>query len=410
MHKRLRKRLKRHSGDIMQAVIVAAGKSTRTFPLTLTRPKPLLKVANKTLLEHNLDQLEGLVDEVIIVVGYMKEQIMKQFGMRYGKLKLTYVIQKEQLGTGHALQQVEQFIKDKFIYLQADDLHDKEEFKQCLKHSNSILAKKIDDVSTFGALRIKNKKLVEIIEKPDKAAPGFANTACYVLEKYFFKYLNKIKKSKRGELELTDALNMFAKEHDVHVIESKLWITVAFPWDMLDANAYLLSKIKAKNEGKIGENVTINGEVIIGKGTVIKAGSFIEGPAIIGKNCEIGPMTHIRPDTAIDDNCRIGKTEVVDCVIMANTTSKHHAYLGHSVIGENVNIGAGTITADYRHDAKNHITIVNGKKVNTGRRKLGAFIGDKVKTAIHTTIYPGRKIWPNLGTLPGEILTKDKVE
>ena len=99
-----------------------------------------------------------------------------------------------------------------------------------------------------------------------------------------------------------------------------------------------------------------------------------------------------------------------DCLwsIMANSTSKHVAYLGHSVLGEDVNIGAGTITADYRHDGRNHMTLVNGNKVDSGRRKLGAFLGDDVKTAINTTIYPGRKIWPNLGTLPGEIVTKDK--
>ena len=394
----------------MKAVILAAGKSTRTYPLTLTRPKPLLKVAGKTLLELNLDQLEGLVDEVIIIVGYMKEKVMEAFGTKYKKLKLTYVVQKEQLGTGDALKQAEPYLKDQFIMIQVDDLHDAEELKQCLKYKNSIMGIKVKDISAFGALKIKNRKLVEIVEKPKTPVSNYANCGCYVLEKGFFKHLDKLKKSARGEYEVTDALTSYAKEKEIFFVESKNWITISYPWNLLDANQKLLSKIKGSNEGKLEENVVIKGEVIIGKGTVVKSGSYIEGPVIIGKNCEIGPFAHLRPDTFIDNNCRIGKTEIVDCIIMANTTAKHSGYLGHSVIGENCNIGAGTITADYRHDGKNHMTVVNGQKVDSGRRKLGAFFGDNVKTAIHTSIYPGRKIWPNLGTLPGEIVTADKVE
>ena len=87
----------------MQAVILAAGKSTRTYPLTLTRPKALLTVANKTILEHNLEQMSGIIDEAIIVVGYKKEMIINKFGENFGKISIKYIEQKEQLGTGHAL-------------------------------------------------------------------------------------------------------------------------------------------------------------------------------------------------------------------------------------------------------------------------------------------------------------------
>ena len=94
-----------------QAVIMAAGKSTRTYPLTATRPKPLLKIANKTLLEYNLDALLPFVDEIIIIVNYRKEMIMESFGNSYKEIKLTYVEQSEPKGTGHAALQVEKNIK-----------------------------------------------------------------------------------------------------------------------------------------------------------------------------------------------------------------------------------------------------------------------------------------------------------
>jgi len=166
---------------------------------------------------------------------------------------------------------------------------------------------------------------------------------------------------------------------------------------------------KMQIHGKIEPNVTIKGNVFVGKGTLIKSGTYIEGPVYIGNDCEIGPNAFIRKDTVIMDMVRT-RAEIVDSVLMEGVAAKHNCYIGHSVIGENVNIGAGTISADYRHDAKNNITIVNGKKVDSKRRKLGAFIGNNVNTGIGTLIYPGRKIWPNLGTLPGEIVTKDKIE
>jgi|GEM_PF-1336078 len=187
-------------------------------------------------------------------------------------------------------------------------------------------------------------------------------------------------------------------------------LRINYSWEPLDANQTLLASIKNSIDPSvtIEEGVTIIGEVIIGKKTRIMAGSYIEGPVIIGAGCEIGPMAHIRSDTSIADGCRIGKTEVVDCIIMRTCTSKHHAYLGHSILGEDVNIGAFTVTADYRHDGQEHKCVVCDEKVATGRKKLGAFIGDHVRTAVSTSIYPGRKLWPHSTTLPGEVVKKDE--
>jgi NDP-sugar pyrophosphorylase family protein len=181
-----------------------------------------------------------------------------------------------------------------------------------------------------------------------------------------------------------------------------------YPWNLLEANVAQLAKLRDCRRGEVEEGVFIKGPVHIAEGALIKSGSYIEGPVYIGRNTRIGPFAHIRPDSVIESDCEIGKAELYDCLIMRGTTCKHQAYVGHSVIGENVNIGAGLITADYRHDAGLHSTVVDGRKVATGRSKLGAFIGAGVHTGIGTLIYPGRKIWPGLGTLPGEIVSKDK--
>jgi len=107
----------------MQAVILAAGEGIRLRPLTLDKPKPLVKIDGKTLLEHNLDQLIGLIDEVILIIGYKGDMIKEYIGSEYQSMKIKYIEQKEQLGTGHALMQAKKLIKGKFLVLMSDDLY-----------------------------------------------------------------------------------------------------------------------------------------------------------------------------------------------------------------------------------------------------------------------------------------------
>src|SRR3989338_8245127 len=136
----------------MQAVILAAGKSTRTYPLTITRPKPLLKVANKTLLEHNLDSLNDLVSEVIIIVGYKKKMIMDYIGQKYKNLNIRYVEQKEQLGTANAISVVQPYIKNKFLLLMGDDIYSRKDIGKCSKYGCSILTVKVKNPENFGVI------------------------------------------------------------------------------------------------------------------------------------------------------------------------------------------------------------------------------------------------------------------
>ncbi|MBD3305396.1 NTP transferase domain-containing protein, partial [candidate division KSB3 bacterium] len=124
-----------------QAVIMAAGKSTRTYPLTQTRPKPLLLIANKPILAHQLDQFIGLIDEVIIIVGYKSEMIRQQFGHAYRGLPITYVEQQQQLGTGHAAMQVRPYIRDRFLLMNGDDLYARQDIEGCLGYPAALLAK-----------------------------------------------------------------------------------------------------------------------------------------------------------------------------------------------------------------------------------------------------------------------------
>jgi len=224
----------------MQAVILAAGKGIRMLPLIKDKPKPLIEVAGKSLLEHNLNQMVGLVDEVIIVVGYLKEQIMEKFGDNYKGMKLVYVVQEEQLGTGHALLQVEKKVKGRFLMLNGDDLFSRKDMEAISKYDNCILVEKKDDVSGFGVVLVKGGMVVDIVEKPKKFVSNLVNAGMYCFGLEVFEVLKKLKKSERGEYEVTDAIKVLAEQGKMHYEEVKgFWIPVSEPRQIAEAEKLL---------------------------------------------------------------------------------------------------------------------------------------------------------------------------
>ena len=393
-----------------QAVILAAGKSTRTWPLTLTKPKPLLKVMNKEIIKHNLDALQGLVDEVIVIVGFKKEMIINELGHKYGKLRIKYIEQKSQLGTGHAIKYVETLIKNKFLVIGGDDIFSQKDIQSCLKHKYAVLGCKVENPERFGVFVVKNKEIQKVVEKPKNFVSDIANTGLYVFDKTVFSY--KLRKSQRGEYEIVDYVNMLAKKEKVTCEKVKgHWLSVGYPWDLISVNNYLVSQIKNNIKGKLEKNVTVHGTIQVGKGTVILSGTYIEGNIVIGENCKVGPNCYLRGNSSIGNNCHIGQAvEIKNSIIMDRAKVPHLSYIGDSVIGENSNLGAGTITANLRHDNENIKSIVKHEVIDTGLRKFGAIIADNVHTGINTKIYPGRKIWPGVATKPGEKIFMDRTE
>ncbi|MFH1182004.1 MAG: bifunctional sugar-1-phosphate nucleotidylyltransferase/acetyltransferase [Candidatus Woesearchaeota archaeon] len=392
----------------MQAIILAAGKSTRTWPLTLNRPKALLKVADKTILCHNLEQLQGIVDEAIIIVGFGKELIRQEIGTKCCGIKIKYVEQKEQLGTGHALLQAEKLAKDRFIVLMGDDIYFRQDLEKCLKHKYCIMAQKVDDLRRFGAITVKKGALAGLVEKPTGMGGGLANTACYIFGRKIFSYLKKIPKSERGELELTDAVLLFAKQYKLAVEKANSWMPITYPWSLLEANEKLLANLGTDIKGEVEPYATLKGAVKIGKGTLVKNGAYIEGPVMIGENCTIGPNCLIRGATTIGNDCKVGNAvEVKNSMFMDGCRVDHLSYVGDSVLGEKVHLGAGTLIANLRHDKSNVLSQVKNQLVDTGRTKFGAIVGDNAQTGVNTSIYPGRKIWPDKWTHPSEVVRKD---
>jgi bifunctional UDP-N-acetylglucosamine pyrophosphorylase/glucosamine-1-phosphate N-acetyltransferase len=185
-----------------------------------------------------------------------------------------------------------------------------------------------------------------------------------------------------------------------------------YPWDLLLVNEDVVGALDHDDiRGTVRAGVTIDGHVVVGEGTVLLPGVYIEGNVIIGRDCKIGPNCYFRGSTSVGDNCHVGQAvEIKNSILMDRVGAGHLSYVGDSIVGARSNLGAGTITANFRHDGKSHRSLAGGTLVDTGRRKFGTILGDDVHTGIHTSIYPGRKIWPGLSTRPGEVVDRDRME
>ncbi|MFC1963365.1 bifunctional sugar-1-phosphate nucleotidylyltransferase/acetyltransferase [Chloroflexota bacterium] len=388
----------------MKAVILAAGEGSRMRPLTNARPKVMLPIANKPIIEHLVVALKKAgIKELVFIVGYHAETIRQYFGdgERWG-VRIDYVTQRKQWGTAHALSMVEGFVEDKFLLVNGDVLIQAEDLKRILSKDNITLTLvEMEDTTGLGVVELAGDKVQGIYEKVLSPPSNIVNAGIYLLTAEIFSALAKTEKSPRGEYELTDSIQLLLdKGSAISGVKIDYWLDVSYPWDLLRVNESFLARIEQENLSTVEENVIIKGPVCLGKGTVIRANCYLVGPVIIGENCDIGPNCYIRPSTSIGDNCHIGSSvEVKNSIVMRGSKIPHHNYVGDSIIGENCNFGSGTKIANLRLD-KQEIFVTG---IETKRRKLGAIIGDDVQTGVNANINVGSIIGNGTYIGPGAI-------
>ena len=391
-------------------------------PLTFTKPKFLLPVAGKPALDHVLLLLKNAgIDEIAMVVGYEKEQIIERYGDGSGLgVKLQYLYQKKLLGTANAVSLAEDFVGgDRFVVMNGDTLVDQESLNALLKRYEKVGSDKnfggimvtieVEEPEQFGIVFLRRGKVSEIVEKPKRVKSKLANAGIYIFDPAIFEAIKRTKKSKRGEYELTTSMQILINRgKTIYTSPLNLWADIGRPWDLLVANEYFSRGQLGEIHGKVEMGAYIEDNVYVGEGSRIRSGSYILGPTYIGKDCDIGPNCFIRPYTSIGNDVRIGNAvEVKNSIIMDHTNIGHLSYAGDSVIGSNCNLGAGTTIANLRLDEKPIKMEVGGKVVSSGRRKLGTIIADNVKTGINCTINVGVKIGPDSAVGPGTIVYTD---
>ncbi len=385
----------------MKALILAAGEGKRLRPLTINTPKPLLMVAGKPLLAHSIEVLQSAgVNEITILVGYQGNRIKERMGdgSKMG-VDIDYLEQRERLGTAHAINQARSLMTGAFLVMAGDVVVDPETVANVIDLHNTtgaevITAARVEDPHGFGVMEVNDGRLITILEKPEVPPSNLINASIYLLTPRVFEAIARTTPSERNEYEITDTLNIMAADGDVRVYEmEKEWIDIGRPWDLLRANKLLLDRQTGMVEGDVEGGAHLMGDVVVEAGARVRSGAYIEGPVYISRDCDVGPNCFIRPYTCLGPSCRVGHAvELKNVLVMGETNIPHHNYVGDSVIGRRCNLGSGTKVANLRFDDRNVRVLTDGGFIDTGRRKLGAIMGDDVKTGINAMIEPGTVI------------------
>ncbi len=405
----------------MKAVVLAAGEGQRLRPLTFTRPKHLIEVGGKPLLEHLLLAIrEAGLREILLVVHYKAERIKQHFGDGSSlDVKIEYAHQPKISGTAGAISLAESYVNEDFLAVNGDLLLNSDVIQSALrlheemKPTTTLTAVSVEHPEYYGVFKLKESRVVDIIEKPtaEVAAKNPVNAGVYVFSTEIFDAIRGTKASSRGEIEVTDSIRLLIKGGKPVVaarVSGKDWLDIGMPWDLLEANTRVLKGMKEEVRGQVEENAHLLGQVFVNEGARIRSSVYIEGPAYIGEGSDIGPNCYIRPYTSIGRRVRIGNAcEIKNSVIMEGVHIGHLSYVGDSIIGEDCNLGAGSILANFRFDSKTVKMKIKGKTVDSGRTKLGVIMGDNVKTGIGTIFMPGVKIGCNSWIGPNVVVYRD---
>lgn len=309
----------------MKGIILHGGYGTRLGPLTLSGPKQLLKIANKPMSQFALEDIRNSgITEIAIVIGDVYPEKVQEYygnGSKFG-VKITYVFQDKPRGISHAVGLCEDFIGDeKFVVYLGDNIMRKDlnEFVERFSVSSNdcmILLSEVEEPSRFGIAEFTNNKIIKIIEKPKNTNSNLAVIGIYFFTNKIFKIIEKLKPSWRGELEITDAIQLLL-EGGYSIDFEKItgwWKDTGTPEDIIHANKLILENLDNNNQSNTNEN--IQDKVMIGKNSSLSKNCIILGPVIIGDNCEIGFNVSLGPNTSIGDNVILKKCKIENSIIM----------------------------------------------------------------------------------------------
>lgn len=389
---------------ITQAVLLAAGGSSRFYPFNYSGHKSLLVLGGKTLIERTVSNLARHGIEEIIVVENGSHEISKSNAVFPSSVSVQYVTQRKALGMGDGLLSAREKLQDSFFLLNAYHF----EVVEMLSELEASITKEIDiavltkeeqDLSQFGMV-VKEKGKIKIVEKEGNSS-GVRIVGAYALNKEFVSILHA---TKLHEYNFEDALSEYSNQHELVLVDAKNpTFSLKFPWNVLDAKDIILNTMvpSISKKAKISKSAEISGDVVVEDGVTIMESAVIKGPAYIGKNAFIGNNVVLRDGVCVEEGAVVGANmEVKNAVIMRHTTT-HSGFIGDSVVGEHTKIAAGFNTANVRLDREEIFSVVKGKKTGTKRKALGVLMGSHNSIGIKVGTMPGIIIGNNTIIGPG---------
>lgn len=365
----------------MKAIVLAAGEGSRLRPLTTRRPKPMLPVVNRPILAYVIGALaEAGITEIVLVVGYKRDRIQRYVGDGDGwNVDIEYVVQEDQLGTGHAVEQVRSHVDDEFLVLNGDRIIDASLIERVRETgagetSATISATRVDHPHEYGVVVREGSELSHIEEKPvGKPSSAVINAGVYRFTEAIFEHIEASEVSEDGERRLTSAVTRLGQSEQVDIVTyHDRWLDVTYPWDLLTVNDELVRNRPGPDTGQVHESATVTERVHLADGATVGANATVKRGASIGPNVSIGSNAVVS-NAVIMADATIGDGAVIrDCIVDENVT-----------IGPNTTVGGGRAAVPIGDTIHRNVTLggVLGANADVGSGVVispGTVLGDGV--------------------------------
>jgi bifunctional UDP-N-acetylglucosamine pyrophosphorylase/glucosamine-1-phosphate N-acetyltransferase len=370
----------------------------------------MLPVAGRPIAAHAAEAaVQAGASSLVFVVGHKAEIVREHFGEEYTGVPVSYATQERQQGTADAVRAAKTHLQDgPFAVVNGDTVADAESYQILFANAPAVGTYRVDDPTQYGVFEVADDRVTSVVEKPADPPSDLINTGVYAFPAEARAWLD-VESSKRGELELTDVLAKTCAEYTVTPVPFYYWLDIGRPWELLEANEWALSDLEQHIEGEVSEDAQLSGRVHVAEGATIRSGVVIEGPVYIDSGATVGPNAYVRGNTYIGPDAKVGHAvEVKNSIFREGATASHLSYVGDSILGRDVNLGAGTTVANLRHDDETVRTPIKGELTDTGRRKFGVVLGDDVKTGINSSLNAGVKLASGTTTAVGETVVRDK--
>ncbi|MGB9979853.1 sugar phosphate nucleotidyltransferase [Methanobacterium sp.] len=384
-------------GDIIRTIMMAGGKGTRLQPLTLVRPKPMIPLVNKPIIEYTVNKLKKSgFNDIIMTLNYMSTNIKNYFkdGSEFG-IDIRYSVEKWPLGTGGSVKKAEKYIDDTFMVVSGDVLTDVN-FKDVVKYHKekgaiaTMVLTEVEDPTHFGiAVMDKNHKITEYLEKPspEEVFSNVANTGIYIFEPEIFDFFD----GKEKEVDFSNDIFPEVIKQDAGIygyVFNGYWNDIGRPETYLAATYDILDQKTDQNfyKTKMEESIGKIGNIWVGENVFIDEKARIEGPVVIGNNCTIEEGCKISRGSVIGDNVSIGKDVNIDgAVLFPNSIVEDNSFLNGCIIDTKCLIDKNTVVEN---------GVVTGSLVEIGRNCI---------------VRSSRSITNNMKIVPNSIIDSDYV-
>ena len=375
--------------SVQTAVVLAAGEGTRLRPLTRNRPKPMLPAANRPILEHVLDALvDAGLDRIVLVVGYRRERVQEYFGPSYRNVRLEYVVQHKQLGSGHALLQARETVDGPVLVVNGDQITEASSVASVLDTFAEETAPAVmavlerRDASKYGAITLRDRDIDAIVEKPNTDEYRLMNGGIYAFEESIFEEIDETERHE-GELSLTDTISRIVAEDRVRGVRTGgLWVDATYPWDLLEVAAEVLAR------GRVAEPEVREG-VWVDDAARVHEDATLRPPVVVGPDCEIAPGAVVGPDVSLGRNVTVGANATVErAVLDSDTRVDAGSTLQDAVVGQDVHLGAATTIPGGPGDVRVDKQVFED-------RELGAVVADRARARGNVSFEPGTLVGPN---------------